>query len=114
MKLENGRLQTTTAAMVDSGATGLFMSRRFAEEKGLRRLRLKKPIQVFNIDGTLNQSGSIEEFAQLAIMVDGHKHWVDFLITDLGGENVILGLPWLRRLNPEVDWAKGLLSIRTR
>ena len=84
MKIENGRLQTTTAAMVDSGATGLFMSRRFVEEKGLRRLRLRKPIQVFNIDGTLNQAGSIQDFVSLAITVDGHRHWVDFLVTDLG------------------------------
>ena len=56
---------------------------------------------------------SIREFVQLAITVDGHKHWVDFLITNLGQEDVILGLPWLRKLNPEVDWTKGLLSIMT-
>ena len=98
--------------MVDSGATGLFMNERFAKENGLVRRQLKKPLQVFNIDGTLNHSGSIREFAPMAITVDGHKHWVDFLITDLGKENLILGLPWLRRVNPEVDWAKGLLSIK--
>ena len=70
-------------------------------------------MKVYNIDGTLNHSGSIREFAPIAITVDGHKHWVDFLITDLGKENLILGLPWLRRVNPEVDWTKGLLSIKT-
>ena len=68
MKIENGRLQTTAAAMVDSGATGLFMSRRFVEEKGLRRLQLRKPLQVFNIDGTLNQAGSIQEFADALVI----------------------------------------------
>ena len=103
-----------TAAMVDSGATGLFTSNEFVKANNLRRLRLRKPISVHNIDGTLNQAGSIEEFVQLAITVDNHKHWVDMLITDLGGESVILGLPWLRKLNPEIDWSKGLLSIRTR
>ena len=112
MKIENGRIQTTAKAMVDSGATGLFTSNEFVKANNLRRLRLRKPISVHNIDGTLNQAGSIEEFVQLAITVDNHKHWVDMLITDLGGESVILGLPWLRRLNPEVDWAKGLLSFK--
>ena len=62
VKLENGRVQTTAAAMIDSGATGLFMSKHFASEKGIRQFQLRKPIQVFNIDGTLNQSGSIREF----------------------------------------------------
>src|SRR5215469_13744083 len=98
--------------MIDSGATGLFMSRQYAEEQGFRRLRLKKPIQVFNIDGTLNQAGKIQEFVQLAITVDSHKHWVDILVTDLGGEELILGLPWLRRINPEIDWSKGLMSVK--
>ena len=102
------------AAMVDSGATGLFMDKRFADREGLRRLRLKKPLPVYNIDGTLNQSGSITEFVQIAITVDGHKHWADFLVTDLGQEDLILGLPWLRRTNPEVDWSKGLLSMKAR
>lgn len=96
MKVENGKIQTTAAAMVDSGATGLFTSRKFAIEKGIQRFLLRKPIQVFNIDGTLNRSGSISEFVRLAITVDGHKHWVDILITELGGEDLILGLPWLR------------------
>ena len=114
MKIENGRIQTTAKAMVDSGATGLFTSNEFVKANNLRRLRLRKPISVHNIDGTHNQAGSIEEFVQLAITVDNHKHWVDMLITDLGGESVILGLPWLRKLNPEIDWSKGLLSIRTR
>ena len=114
MCLQEKGLELNTAAMVDSGATGLFTSNEFVKANNLRRLRLRKPISVHNIDGTLNQAGSIEEFVQLAITVDNHKHWVDMLITDLGGESVILGLPWLRKLNPEIDWSKGLLSIRTR
>lgn len=97
--------------MIDSGATGLFLSDRFAREKGIRQLQLKTPIKVFNIDGTLNQSGSIREFVQLALTVDGHKQWFDFLVTNLGKEDLILGLPWLRRINPQVDWSKGLLAV---
>ncbi|KIK49771.1 hypothetical protein GYMLUDRAFT_108140, partial [Collybiopsis luxurians FD-317 M1] len=36
----------------------------------------------------------------------------DFLVTNLGGEDIILGLPWLRKINPEVDWEKGRLSVK--
>ena len=39
---------------------------------------------------------------------------MDFLVTDLGGEDVILGLPWLREANPSIDWEKGLLQVRGR
>jgi len=33
------------------------------------------------------------------------------LVTDLGPESVVLGLPWLRSVNPEVDWAEGKMKI---
>ena len=46
-------------------------------------------------------------------MVDGQEQWTDFLVTNLGGEDVILGLPWLRKTNPQVDWEKGRLSVKT-
>ena len=31
---------------------------------------------------------------------------------NLGNENVILGLPWLKELNPTIDWAEKTLSIK--
>ena len=46
-------------------------------------------------------------------MVDEQEQWTDFLVTNLGGEDVILGLPWLQETNPQVDWEKGHLSVKT-
>ena len=46
--------------------------------------------------------------------MDQMSGWMDFLVTDLGGEDVILGLPWLREANPSIDWGKGLLQVRGR
>ena len=31
---------------------------------------------------------------------------------NLGNENVILGLPWLKELNPTIDWVMKTLSIK--
>ena len=36
---------------------------------------------------------------------------MDFLITNLGGEAVILGLPWLCKVNPTIDWQKGWVHV---
>lgn len=44
--------------------------------------------------------------------VDNQERWMDFLITNLGGEDIILGLPWLWKVNPEIDWEKGRLSVK--
>ena len=43
--------------------------------------------------------------------MDGYVEWTDFLITNIGSEGIILGLPWLKKLNPMIDWNIGRLQI---
>jgi len=44
-------------ALLDSGATGLFMDTTFAKEKGFKMEKLKKPLLVRNVDGMANAGG---------------------------------------------------------
>jgi len=46
-------------ALLDSGATGLFMNTTFAKEKGFKMERMRKPLMVKNMDGTINVGGAI-------------------------------------------------------
>jgi hypothetical protein len=49
----------------------------------------------------------------LELHVNGKKHMEQFLITRLGNQKVILGLPWLQKYNPEINWKEGTLHWRT-
>ena len=97
--------------MVDCGATALFLDFSFVKTHRITTFPLRRPIDLLNIDGSSNQAGQVKHFARLCLTVDGHEEWTDFLVTDLGGEGVILGLPWLRHVNPLIDWRKGSLHI---
>ena len=46
-------------ALLDSGATGLFMDTIFAREKGFKMERMKNPLLVKNVDGTVNVGEAI-------------------------------------------------------
>ena len=46
-------------ALLDSRATGLFMDTTFAREKGFKMERIKNPLLVKNVDGTVNVGGAI-------------------------------------------------------
>ena len=35
-----------------------------------------------------------------------------FLVTGLGRQKIILGFPWLTKMNPIIDWQKGTLEWR--
>jgi len=47
-------------ALLDSRATGLVMSSEFVRKQGFKLKKLKRPINVRNVDGSLNKEGPIE------------------------------------------------------
>jgi len=58
--LLKGCHQTTkVAAMVNSGATSLFINRKFVNQHKMLKEPLTQPIMLYNIDGSLNKAGSI-------------------------------------------------------
>jgi hypothetical protein len=61
------------------------------------------------MDGTKNKQGTIQYYMDLDLHVNGKTYTKQFLITGLGNQKVILGLPWLRKHNPEINWKEETL-----
>jgi hypothetical protein len=98
-------------AMIDSGATGIFMDRTWAQTRGIQPTPLDVPLEVVNIDDSKNQGGLITHFARMRMIIDDHDEELDFLLTDIGREQVILGTEWLRRHNPIIDWINDHVDL---
>jgi len=90
-------------ALLDSGATGLFIDRAWLRQKKITTQKLEHPIEVYNIDGSVNRGGSITEEVTLILSYQGHKECAVFEVCDLGKSNLIIGYTWLHKHNPEVD-----------
>jgi len=90
-------------ALLDSGATGLFMDIAFAKKKGFRIEKIKKPLLVKNVDGTVNVGGAIMYQVECNMFFKGHVERVRMDVCNLGKTKVILGMPWLAAHNPEID-----------
>ena len=97
--------------LVDSRATGLFMDRDFVQRTQLATRKLSKPIPVFNVDGTLNEQGSITEVIDVLLHHKSHSERALFAVTGLGKEDVILGHSWLKSHNPKIDWQTGEVKM---
>src|ERR1700761_3314650 len=107
-----GRNRTTkVAAMVDSGATSLFIDHKFASKHKMTKIPLEQPILLYNINGSRNKAGSITHKIQLNLQVGKDEEKFDFYVTSLGPEKVILGLPWLRHRNPQINWQEGTMRL---
>jgi hypothetical protein len=107
----DGRRKVGTKALIDCRAQGMFIDRTFTERNGIPLALLKKLIQAKNVDGTLNKRGVITHFTRSHITVHGSKFQVWLLAIGLGNDHVILGLPWLREINPLVNWKEGTLCF---
>ena len=91
-------------ALLDCGATGLFIDQAYVQRNHLRMHELRCSIPVYNVDGTLNEAGSIRHIVELVLSYKDHTERAQFAVTNLGNQDLILGLLWLRKHNPEVDW----------
>jgi hypothetical protein len=101
-----------TNALIDCGAEGTFIDQNFVRANRIPITPLKKPIEVFNVDRTPNKKGRITSFTRLKVTVKGRRRRIVFLITGLGKESVIFGMPWFRKENPLIDWELGTLEWR--
>jgi len=98
-------------ALLDSGATGLFMDTTFAKEKGFKMEKLKKPLLVRNVDGMANAGGAIMHQVKCNMFFKGHMERARMDVCNLGKTELILGMPWLAAHNPEIDWEKGEVKM---
>jgi len=104
-KLENHE-EVAVKALLDSRAIGLFIDMTFAKEKGFKMERIKKPLMVKNVNGTINVGGAIMYQVECNMFFKGHVERVRMDVCNLGKTEVILGMLWLAVHNPEIDWEK--------
>jgi hypothetical protein len=98
-------------ALVDSGATSLFIDREYMRSNQIPTWKLSQVLPIYNVDGSPNQDGAISEVADLLLWYTGHLERALFCITGLGKQNLILEHTWLKDHNPEVDWRTGKVEM---
>ena len=97
----------TVKALLDSGAMGIFVDRKFAERHGFKMDKLEKALIVTNMDGSNNSRGRITHKVECNVYYRGHQERMKFDVCNLRRTDVILGMPWLAAHNPEIDWEKS-------
>ena len=87
-------------SLVDSGATDNFIHPRTIRQLCLGTSLLDKPKKLFNVDDTQNKAGSVTQYVDLSVTTNQKKQQMQFLVSDIGRESLILGYPWLAAFEP--------------
>ena len=73
--------------LLDSETTGLVMSSEFAKKQGFKLKKLERPMNVRNVDGSLNKEEPIENTVEVNIYYQGHRERTEI--------DVIRGQKWM-------------------
>ena len=97
-------------ALVDCGATGNFIDPILIQQLLLPSQPIK-PLQVLNIDGTLNKQEQITTTTWVHFQASAFKDDLSLMIVGLGRAQIILGMPWLTQKNPQINWVKKSITF---
>ena len=74
--------------------------------------RWSGPSEGAELSGGAESKGVIRFTTTLFLDIGGITRRTTLYVMNLGNENVILGLPWLKDVNPVIDWTQKTLSIK--
>ena len=63
------------------------------------------------MNGSFNREGPIENTVEVNIYYQGHRERMEIDVIRKQKWSVILGMLWLARHNPEIDWRTGEVKI---
>ena len=95
--------------LLDSGATGNFVSSSFLARFNLASSPLPHSDLVTLADGSQQSASGIVLGASLVI--GSYTDSLDLVALALSGYDAILGMPWLERVNPEINWRQRTVSL---
>ena len=104
ISLQTSISRAILSALIDSGATKNCIHPRIIKGYNLPWQKLAQPHIICNSDNSVNHSGIIKRVVHLDLQYAGKQIPYQFLVADIGDDEMILGYPFLISTNPSMDW----------
>ena len=97
--------------LLDSGASGNFICSKFIQRNNLTTSSAKRTQAVTLADGSKTRSD--QDLAHAQVTIDGFRTHISFSVLSLtAAYDAILGMPFLTRHNPKVDWVARSVAVK--
>lgn len=108
------RLRITVAghpaiALIDSGASCCFLNSKFVSQFHIPTSNNKKSREVKLATGIVAKAQ--QQAKRIPIQINTYQDHQRFMVLPLEGNDVILGMTWLRRVNPKINWRRELVKL---
>jgi hypothetical protein len=103
----------TTVALLDTGAMQSYMSTTFIKQTRVQTRNKQNPYELWNAGGgKVAKEGISKETVPIRIAIQQHNEEASFDVLEMATHDIILGMPWLKKHNPVVDWVTKQLRFR--
>ena len=106
-----GKINNVMASIIiDSGANASFISEKFIKKNKIAAIPTASSSVVVLADGGEKTTNHIVLNAVLKIDSYSDKS-LKFHVTDLCDVDIILGMDWLHKYNPDIDWKNSIVKL---
>lgn len=104
----------TARALLDTGATSNFVDDEYVARHHLPMTKLKRPTPLVMADGRVSEYGLLTHRVQLTVLLGRgfEPYHADFIVSPIRIAHLILGMPFLDKVQPVVDWSARTLAPR--
>ena len=103
-----------TKGLLDTGADIVLIHQKFVNQHQLSTVRLPRPLNLTNADGSANKAGQVTHRVEGNFIIKGTSLPTHWYVADIGKEDIIFGVPWVRSYNPTINWATGKISFNNK
>ena len=104
IQLQGERQTVRMNAMIDSGATEDFIDKEVCSKHGIKMIQAKKVREIYLADGKPSAMGPVTHTTSVPMDISSHRELASFQVANLRNHEVILGMPWLQKHSPRIDW----------
>jgi hypothetical protein len=100
--------------MVDCRATDNFIDKDYIEKIRIPLDRKKIPQRVLAVDGREIASGPVTHDTTINLTINNHRETIKLHCIMIGNSPIIIGLPWLKKHNPNINWKEGRVTFDSK
>jgi hypothetical protein len=100
-----------TMAIIDCRATENIIHRRFTEQQGLPLTKTLVLRKVLAVDGRELEGGPVIHDAMVTMVINNYREDIRLYCITIGNSPIIIGLLWLWKHNPNIDWKEGKITF---
>ena len=103
--------KVSVSAMMDSGATEAFIDKTICDKHQIPPKLAEKPWEIYLADRNLSKMGPISHIAKVPMGIGGHQEQAMLQVANLQNQEIILGMPWLKRHNSKIHWENEKITF---